>query len=197
MFSESPIVVFLHASVGVSGVWSWLTSITASSFLPYLLGVGALAVLVAIRPFRARVWALALTGLSLIIGRGILASFIPLLWNRPRPFLSLGFQPTFLVNPTSAFPSGHVAFLVALAAAVFIVNRRAGWLLGAGALLVGVARVAAGVHWPTDVLGGVAVGILGAWVAWLLIKQYRPIAVSQAEVESAPGVLDVVVEKKF
>lgn len=186
--TESSAISFLYSSVGTSGVWSWLTGIVASSFLPYLLGVGALAMLATIQPFRARVWAFALTGLSLIIGRGMLAPFIGLLWDRSRPFLALGFQPTFLVNPTSAFPSGHVTFLIALAAAVFIVNRRAGWWLGAGALLVGVARVAAGVHWPTDVLGGIAVGILGAVVSYLLIRHYRPTMVPRSEeVTDAPA----------
>ena len=183
MIPESSIVTFFHAYAGSSGVWSWLTGVTASSFLPYLLGAGALAMLATIQPFRARVWAFALTGLSLIIGRGMLAPFIALLWDRPRPFLALGFQPTFLVNPTGAFPSGHVTFLVALAAAVFIVNRRAGWWFAGGTLLVGVARIAAGVHWPTDVLGGIAVGILGAIVGYLLIRGYRPVALSHSDVE--------------
>jgi len=49
--------------------------------------------------------------------------------------------------------------------------------------VLGIARIAAGVHWPTDVLGGIAVGILGAIVGYLLIRGYRPVALSHSDVE--------------
>ena len=36
------------------------------------------------------------------------------------------------------------------------------------AIVVSFFRVATGIHWPTDILGGLVVGLLSAWVIKLL-----------------------------
>ena len=59
-----------------------------------------------------------------------------------------------------SFPSGHAAFFGALAFAILLSRRRAGYFFILGALIVGAARIAAGVHFPADILGGYAVGML-------------------------------------
>jgi undecaprenyl-diphosphatase len=67
-----------------------------------------------------------------------------------------------------AFPSGHAAsatagymVLAVLVSALMPTARQRGFVLGAGvcvSLLIGVSRVVLGVHWPTDVLAGWALG---------------------------------------
>jgi membrane-associated phospholipid phosphatase len=75
----------------------------------------------------------------------------------------------------ASFPSGHstsaiavwgmLAFLLALRASP---RRRKGLLVGAVVLIVaiGTSRIYIGAHWPTDVIGGFALG--GAWFAGLV-----------------------------
>ncbi|HEY5040078.1 MAG TPA: phosphatase PAP2 family protein [bacterium] len=91
--------------------------------------------------------------------------------GRPRPFQRIK-GVRFLIAPPDefSFPSGHTAaaFLVATLAAVsfpfpLITVAVLGW-----AGLVGFSRIYLGVHYPTDVLAGMVLGIasasLGLWI---------------------------------
>ncbi len=70
---------------------------------------------------------------------------------------------------TLSFPSGHLAnsMVVYVLLAVFLIRDEAKrrWAVGAAillSLLIGTSRVLLGVHWPSDVAGGWAFGLL--WV---------------------------------
>jgi undecaprenyl-diphosphatase len=80
----------------------------------------------------------------------------------PRPFADgLGIMPLISVSdPLGSFPSAHAAFFGALGTAIFFQNKQAGkWYLLA-ALLIGISRIATGVHWPSDIIAGLLLGIL-------------------------------------
>lgn len=72
--------------------------------------------------------------------------------------LHLGLHP-LLPLTDYGFPSSHAAFYSALATSMLFVNRRAGIYLWIIALIVGAARVFAGVHTPLDIFGGYLLGI--------------------------------------
>jgi undecaprenyl-diphosphatase len=100
-------------------------------------------------------------------------------FTRDRPGLEYHSVETF----TSSFPSGHSmnAAVVYLTLGAMIAQgqkRRLAALfaLGTGiglAVLVGCSRVYLGVHWPTDVLGGLAAGFGWATLWWLVADRVR------------------------
>jgi undecaprenyl-diphosphatase len=60
----------------------------------------------------------------------------------------------------SAFPSDHAALLFGLAVGILMVSRRIGWVAVSWALIFCCgARLYLGVHWPTDILAGAAIGV--------------------------------------
>lgn len=127
-----------------------------------LIGAGLAAALYLWRAGQGRL-ALILTAIVLI-GRGL--SEAQKYWiARVRPDL----EPHLVVVRTSSFPSGHATssmiLFLTLALALTSRTRRRG-LMVAGAillsLLIGTSRVMLGVHWPSDVVGGWAFGML--WV---------------------------------
>jgi len=86
--------------------------------------------------------------------------------ERPRPFKDHdGLQVLISGKNDFSFVSDHATIAMALAVGLFIANRKYG-LIGLGlAALEGFCRVYMGVHYPTDVIGGFA---LGTAVALLL-----------------------------
>lgn len=103
---------------------------------------------------------------SALLSRFVFTEIISFFYFRPRPFVENGLNPLIDHAPTASFPSGHAAFYFALSAGVYSFNKKAGlWFFG-GSLIVGLARVFAGLHYFSDIFGGFAVGFL----SYLLVK---------------------------
>lgn len=84
---------------------------------------------------------------------------------RMRPYLATPFVQLVVSPPLkSSFPSGHASAAFAMAFVVFSIDRRMGVAAIVMAIFVALGRVAVGVHFPTDVLGGVFVGALSALI---------------------------------
>jgi undecaprenyl-diphosphatase len=91
------------------------------------------------------------------------SGLIKLLLASERPFINLPVGSTLLTYATpEAFPSGHATFLFALAIGVYSYNRVLGAITVVVALFVSVARVATGLHWPVDVVGGFFLALIVA-----------------------------------
>ncbi len=94
-----------------------------------------------------------------------------------RPFVSDPSTKLLISHSAdNGFPSDHTAFAFGVAGALVWWRRLLGLVAVLGAALVAFARVYVGVHWPTDVLAGAAIGLVAgavaAWfVPWFVIPQ--------------------------
>lgn len=110
----------------------------------------------------------------------LIAELIKHFFPTLRPFMINGKEIDVFIRPINgAFPSGHTAEAFALAVTIFLHDRRVGWWFLASALLIGIARVLANVHYPIDIVGGAFLGTLVAVVVEKLhfldlVKKFSP-----------------------
>ena len=109
---------------------------------------------------------------SALIAKFGIVSLIHIFYHRPRPFLALKISH-LITNSTYSFPSGHTTFLFALATATYFFHKKLAYFLFISGVIVGLARVASGVHYPSDILGGVLLGIIAGFVVYRLCRQKR------------------------
>lgn len=132
----------------------------------YLLFVSmAIAVLYFLKQPRVKqkemlIFAVVLLPVSYIIAR-IFGHF----FYDPRPFVQGNFTPLLPHMPNNGFPSDHTLLGAAIAFAIFHFNKKLGVLLLYLAVLVGVARVLAGVHHVADIAGSIVIVIIAYFPA--------------------------------
>lgn len=105
--------------------------------------------------------------------------------NEARPYT---IHPDILVlisrTTDPSFPSDHACAAGAIAAGLFFVNRKLGIVATVCAVILAFSRVYSGVHWPMDVIAGLAFGAAIA-VAVMLIAQ-KPASKLVAKLRNSP-----------
>jgi undecaprenyl-diphosphatase len=87
-----------------------------------------------------------------------------------RPFVAMPNALLLISHSTDAgFPSDHATVAGAVACAVFIVSWQLGALTALVALVIAFARVYVGVHYPQDVLAGLALGAAVVGVGYFTV----------------------------
>ncbi|HZD23165.1 MAG TPA: phosphatase PAP2 family protein [Acidimicrobiia bacterium] len=120
-------------------VWLWLAAIDEEERV--IFQRGALSALLAVGLASAAVTILAI------------------LFGKARPFTELANVHLLFYRPTDpAFPANSVAVVVAAGTAIARQHRHLGKMIVWAGLAMGVARIVAGVHWPSDVIFGALVG---------------------------------------
>lgn len=74
--------------------------------------------------------------------------------------------------PDYSFPSGHASVSFAAATAIFLWNKKAGIVALISALLISFSRLYLYVHFPSDVLAGMIIGILCGLLAYWVHKKF-------------------------
>ena len=126
------------------------------------------------RPYGDARWKLAsASGLVAAAVAMLTNQAISHLWERPRPFTDHPALTHLLSapSPDPSFPSDHAAAAFAIAFAVLAFSRRGGAAFLVAATLIALSRIALGMHYPSDVVAGMLVG-LGA--AMLVTGPGRP-----------------------
>jgi undecaprenyl-diphosphatase len=158
--------VFLWFNLGPDAASVWIdVARFATQLLPY--GLVAAVVALALLGGRPGRQAAGCALLSMALAAGAARVLKPL-FDTQRPFVQ-GLGARWLEHAADpSFPSSHATVVAALAVALLLSPGR--WsiklLMLAGALLVSWSRLALGLHFPFDVLGGWCLGGLAALAVW-------------------------------
>lgn len=117
--------------------------------------------------------------IALMIGTLCTNIVIKPLVGRIRPYDNLAREPLRLAGdllikaPTDpSFPSGHTTAAFETAFAVFLCNKKWGTVSLAAAVLLAYSRLYLYVHYFSDILGGIVIGILAAVAAWFIVRAF-------------------------
>ena len=137
----------------------------------------ALILLIPRKTRPAAATALFAIAISLIIGEGAIKHLVA----RPRPYdLYYSFHNAampFVLNTGKttgySFPSSHTCCMFALAIPFFKINKTVGIISVIVAALIGFSRLYNYVHFPTDVLAGMLLGIAVGLFAMFIFKKFN------------------------
>ncbi|ANW19046.1 phosphatase PAP2 family protein [Streptomyces clavuligerus] len=129
--------------LAVVGLWAWWSVRRSATAEDAVASVAGLA------------WAPLAAAAAVVVNIPI-RGFV----ERPRPFVDHPKELEVLVDGKTdfSFVSDHSTMAMALAVGIFLVHRRLGWAALGLAFAEGFLRIYMGVHYPTDVIGGFALG---------------------------------------
>ena len=165
---EASIILWIQENLRgiMDGFWIFITHLGDEGYLWIAMGL-VLLIFKKTRPIGFTVL------LSLLINLLITNITLKDLVARPRPFVVNDLIHPLVggVNKYTSFPSGHTSGSFS---AMFALYRWVPKKIGIPALilagLVAISRLYVGVHYPTDVLGGLVVGFICSVWAYHLVK---------------------------
>ena len=142
----------------------------------------AAALLIFKKTRKAGVAVLLAYGMVFLMGQYGLKNLI----SRPRP-CQIDLDFTLLVSrpSSSSFPSTHSAWAFGAATAIFMQHKKAGVAAFIAAALIAFSRMYLFLHFPTDVLFGIALGIgMGVLAHWITGRIWK---IAEKNSKAAPA----------
>lgn len=149
--------------------------IFCANYLIYIIFATAVAI-VGYLIYR-REWKTALWFFGSLITSFIILKIVQHIHPGVRPFtVEKGVIQLIKHAAGTSFPSDHTTVAAAIAFGVLFITRfkTIGWLLLLSAVIVGFARIVAGVHYPFDILAGLATGLVGASIIAIVHRIATP-----------------------
>lgn len=116
--------------------------------------------------------------LNAILGELILKN----IFERSRPFDILDDIILLIKTPTSfSFPSGHTASSFAAVGIIGVMIKKYKWYALSLAILIAFSRMYLFVHYPTDIIGGI---ILGMFSSWIVLKVWPRLKIRHKDISS-------------
>ena len=94
----------------------------------------------------------------------ILTNYLKEEFHRVRPYEYMNFIPKVKTSGTSSFPSAHSAVAFAVFGVYYFYNLRYKYVIGVIALIIAVSRFYLEVHYLSDVLAGIALGLTVSYI---------------------------------
>lgn len=159
---------FLNGLAKHSGLFDLVAIFFATPAI-YFVATSALVAMLYGATRKTQYHHVASTALALLLARGFIVPIIRFFYNRPRPFEAFPDIATLATKVAGepSFPSGHATIAFAIAGALYYMklHNSAWWKVATVvAIFIAIARVVAGVHYPSDVIAGALVGWGSAWI---------------------------------
>ena len=109
---------------------------------------------------------------SLMIGALVTNVTLKNIVARPRPFDTIQDLTILIKYPTDySFPSGHTTSWFASGTSMFLMlNKKYSYVFLMLASIMGFSRLYVGVHYPTDVLCGLMIGVFSTIISYNIIR---------------------------
>lgn len=170
MTADTQLFYLFNNVAGESPFFDWVIVFLAKDLAYILVLIFIALVFFSQYQKKEKLEILFVTVISSIIARFGITELIRFFYHRPRPFLDLSVNQLLTSNEWS-FPSGHAAFFFAMSTAIYLYNKKWGIGFFAAATLIAVSRVVAGVHYPSDIVGGAIIGVIVAYLTFYFTRR--------------------------